>query len=544
MYSSGLEVNYNGLTMADDAGAAATIGREFVMLRDDLNRDPVHAAGHEALHVWLASKNGVNFIDHLYDQLVYGPVYGDLAAEVEAEYFPGGVDMDSRAQQMRFREEIAAEIAGMLHSGEDVSGLLKNPDMSKQVWQNLVHENAPNYQFASESMGSITPIPGSPADTAAQENGKRFAMSADGLVDEVIDYGQNTVGSAEAVSPYQEAPTQSVADRMFTETEMQKRDLESKHQVYSNKQSRYDAAVMLDSDYEGEVERLKTDEWGPAENVEGHMILENLVEQARRTGTDEDWAKVKEWKKLYDRKGGTEVGQTLQSRAQFVNSAANLTAEAADFLDSQAKRLSDEKKQKILDNVAKQSEALENVEQGDLDSLIAIIEKNSEIRRTTGLFSKKTSKQMDWALHKIAELYPDADGFLRGVAADQLRSIPLDYSKTSFTKKAKSLRVQFMLSKVSTIMRNLVSNNVFDPLETIANTGLDDPVRNHYGGDMGTVSRLDKSAEHQMMCALGGPMSSRLKVRKMKIFTRLWWYSENRKNEKLPRLMHELHPIC
>lgn len=305
---------------------------------------------------------------------------------------------------------------------------------------------------------------------------KRFAMSADGLVDEVVsgDYGRNTVGSAEAVSPYQEAPTQSVADRMFTEQEMQKHDLESKHQVYSNKQSRYDAAVMLDSDYEGEVERLKADEWGPAENVEGHMILENLVKQARRTGADEDWAKVKEWKQLYDRKGGTEAGQTLQSRAQFTNSAANLTAEAADFLDSdKAKKLNREKRTAVIDSVADQSEALENIPEGDTGALIDLIKRNSEIRRTTGLFSKKTSKQMNWALNYIADNVSDGEAFLRGVAADQIRSIPLDYSKTSFTERAKSLRVQFMLSKISTIMRNLASNNVFDPLETLSNdTGL------------------------------------------------------------------------
>lgn len=286
----------------------------------------------------------------------------------------------------------------------------------------------------------------------------------------VDGYGRNTVGSAQAQFAYQEAPSQSVADRIFTEQEMQNHDLESKHQVYSNAQSRADAELMLDTDYEGEVERLKTEEWGPAENVEGHRILENLVEQARKTGAAEDWAKVKEWKQLYDRKGGTEAGQTLQSRAQFADSAATITAEAADFLDSdKAKELNQGKCTAVMETVAEQSEALENIAEGDTDALIDLIERNSEIRRTTGLFRKSTSKQMDWALHKVAELYPDADSFLRGVAADQTRAIYTDYAKVSLTEKAKSLRVQFMLSKISTIMRNLVSNNVFDPLETLSN---------------------------------------------------------------------------
>ena len=339
-------------------------------------------------------------------------------------------------------------------------------------------KNEPGVNRNSAQNSDITPIPGSPEDRARQggNKAKRFAMSADGLVDEVVsgDYGENTVGSAQARFPYQEAPSQSVADNLFTEQEMQDHDLKSRHQVFTNAHGRADADMLLDYDYEGEVERLKTDEWGPVENVEGHKILENLVEQARKSNTKEAWDKVKEWKKLYDQKGGTEAGQTLQSRAQFANSAATLTAEAADFLDSdKAKKMPEQKKQQIRDSVATQSEALENIPEGDTAGLIDLIKRSSEIRRTTGLFSKKTSKQMDWVLNYIADNVSDGEAFLRGVAADQIRSIPLDYSKTSFTEKAKSLRVQFMLSKISTVMRNLVSNGIFDPLESLANnTGI------------------------------------------------------------------------
>lgn len=328
--------------------------------------------------------------------------------------------------------------------------------------ESLKQTNGPRVLPVREQEGVELPVKGREAQS--------MAMQAEGNEELVDGYGQNTVGAAQAQFPYQEAPSQSVADRMFTEQEMQDHDLESKHQVFTNAQGRADAEMLLAYDYEGEVERLKSDEWGPVENVEGHKILENLVEQARKTGTAEDWAKVKEWKKLYDQKGGTEAGQTLQSRAQFANSAATITSEAADFLDSnEAKKLKDGKKQQILDEVAKQSEALENTEKGDLEGLISLIERNSEIRRTTGLFNKTTSKQMDWALHKIAELYPDAEGFLRGVAASQARAIYTDYAKVSVTERLKSLRVQNMLSKPSTIMRNLVSNNIFDPLETLSN---------------------------------------------------------------------------
>lgn len=353
-------------------------------------------------------------------------------------------------------------------------------------------------------------LPGSELDNA-QRGTQRTAEELP-MVD---GYGRNTVGSAQAQFAYQEAPAQSVADRMFTEQEMQNHDLESKHQVYSNAQSRADAELMLDTDYEGEVERLKTEEWGPAENVEGHRILENLVKQARKTGAAEDWAKVKEWKQLYDRKGGTEAGQTLQSRAQFADSAATITAEAADFLDSdKAKKLNQGKRTAVMETVAEQSEALENIAEGDTDALIDLIERNSEIRRTTGLFSKKTSRQMDWALHKVAELYPDADSFLRGVAAAQTRAIYTDYAKVSLTEKAKSIRVMNMLSKPSTIMRNLVSNNVFDPLETLSNNVgiLADLVMSKATGQRTTAFEKSWASKAKRAGSLEGALKSFIEV--------------------------------
>lgn len=146
LYSGGLEVNNNGRTMMDDAGAAATIDREFVMVWDDVTCAPIHTAGHEALHVWGNTDSATVFKDAVYDHVRFGPEYIALASEIEMQYFPDGIDTSDIRQQNLFREEMAAEIAGMLHSGEDVSGLLSDPDAVKQAWQDLVRENAPGYQ--------------------------------------------------------------------------------------------------------------------------------------------------------------------------------------------------------------------------------------------------------------------------------------------------------------------------------------------------------------------------------------------------------------
>lgn len=290
--------------------------------------------------------------------------------------------------------------------------------------------------------------------------------------DSVDGFGQNTVGAAQARFKYREAPTQSVGDNLFTEQEMQEHpELQNKHQVLTDAEGNYIAEEMLANEYDDEVERLQNEEWGKVENIEGHMILEDLVAKARESGSAEDWAKVTEWKKLYDQKGGTEHSQALQGRAQFADSPADIVAEAAETLNGEnIRKMSDEKKNKILNDVHTQAAAYDSIQEGDTASLISLIERNNEIRRTTGLFSKKTAKLMDWALNKVVELYPEtAENFLRDVAQSQIRSIASDYQKLSPLEAIKNYRVMGILSKASTVMRNLVSNNVFDPLESLSN---------------------------------------------------------------------------
>lgn len=294
-------------------------------------------------------------------------------------------------------------------------------------------------------------------------------------------FGQNTVGSAQARFKYQEAPTQSVADNLFTEQEMQDYDLRNKHQVYTDAEANALADQLLAQDYEGEVSRLRDPDevWDKTANVEGHRVLENLIAKARESGNEADWDAVREWKALYDRKGGTEHAQALQGRKQFANSTAEIVAEAAETLEGpDVRKLKPQKKAQLLDEVYTQAEMYNGIEEGDLNSLISLIERNNEIRRTTGLFSKKTAKQMDWALHQVAEKYPDtAEQFLRNVAVAQIRNIASDYNKVGVTEAAKSVRIMNMLSKISTVMRNLVSNNIFDPLEAIS-------------GDVGVIADL------------------------------------------------------
>lgn len=171
---------------------------------------------------------------------------------------------------------------------------------------------------------------------------------------------------------------------------------------------------------------------------------------------------------------GTSTAQAEQAfsilRKLYANNPAYLAAHAEEILNGEnIRRLSDGRKKEIIQSVRDQAKAFSKIGNGDTDALINLIERNNEIRRTTGLLTKKTAKTLDSALRYIAKTYPDAEQFLRDVALTQIRNIPLDYQKLSPVEAVKSYRVTSMLSKISTIMRNLVSNNIFDPLESLSN---------------------------------------------------------------------------
>ena len=68
-------------------------------------------------------------------------------------------------------------------------------------------------------------------------------------------------------------------------------------------------------------------------------------------------------------------------------------------------------------------------------------------------------------IHEVGRFY----SFLENFAASGIEAIATDKQKTSFGKAVLTIRRNAMLSKAATIMRNLVGNNVFDPLDSVAN---------------------------------------------------------------------------
>ena len=285
-------------------------------------------------------------------------------------------------------------------------------------------------------------------------------------------FGANTVGAAE--NPFKSAPKISRVESntfekggIYNEVDKQMAGVRAEDLSYdpiSERQSMSHALERLMSDFEGEKADLPNKEAWSGEDLDTAMgILYQARQQGKQTG---DYSEFNRWRKLIQEKG-TNAGQMIQAFAKYTRTPEGILMAAAEMLERT--QLDEAKRRAVMGDVEAQVSALENLEDGDLSGLIDLIERNSEIRGTTGLFAKKTGRRMDWALREVARSYADAEAFLRDVAVSQLRSIAADYLPVSPLEAVKNYRVMGMLSKASTVMRNLVSNNVFDPLESLSN---------------------------------------------------------------------------
>ena len=239
------------------------------------------------------------------------------------------------------------------------------------------------------------------------------------------------------------------------------------HERLSNRDSLYYAQQRLDLDYDGEVEYLMDRaSWDAVDVDVAHLILQNLVNEAKRTGDRTD---LNDWLKVM-RPHATEAGQDLQAYSKWANNPARVYADAVEFLDGpNARKMSEAKKEQVLDSISGALDRLEALDTSDTAGTIDLIKSLSQLRGTNSLLRNRMSRTMNAALDYVARNYSDGPQFLRDVAATQIRNVAADYAKVSTGDRAKTIRTLNLLSKPATTFRNLVGNGVFDPLESIAN---------------------------------------------------------------------------
>lgn len=238
------------------------------------------------------------------------------------------------------------------------------------------------------------------------------------------------------------------------------------------------ARLRLAQDYAGEMAELRgKHNWSGEEVDMGMTILDNYRRAAEQTG---DWTEYSNWRKEVSAHG-TAAGQALQAYAKYSRqTGGGIVADASAALERAAKKTNKAEIMNRVNTLAQQyDEAVGTGQENakvNVDDLVDIIKSASATRQTGTLIGNKTPPIVNWAMNRIAN-YARSEAqtgggenldFLKTFAADSIYNIAADTSAVSAGEKVKTVRRMGMLSKVSTVMRNLVSNNVFDPVDSVA----------------------------------------------------------------------------
>ena len=287
-------------------------------------------------------------------------------------------------------------------------------------------------------------------------------------------------GAMSPAFPYREAQSQTNSTSSALNEEERAnvvglRPEDATHQVRTDADVIQHAQERLDYDYDGEKADLfdQSREWDAVDREVAYQILDAEVKKARETG---DYSEVVKIKKEMDARGSS-WGQVGHTMARHAHTAADIVGEAATILDEGDNAFpKDTTKEDVLNDIAEEADALEKVREeknNDLGKaeteLIEMIKRLNAKRRTGGLFTpNKTGKFLNNTLEAVIKQDGGFD-FLLDVCEAQLRARASDFKKLSALEAIKSVRYQAMLSKLTTTMRNLVGNNVFDPVESFSN---------------------------------------------------------------------------
>lgn len=250
------------------------------------------------------------------------------------------------------------------------------------------------------------------------------------------------------------------------------------YDTISEAKSLDNARLRLAQDYAGEMAELRGKHNWSGEEVDMSMtILDNYRRAAEQTG---DWTEYSNWRKEFSAHG-TAAGQALQAYAKYSRqTGGGIVADASAALERAAKKTNKAEIMNRVSALAQQYDAAVGTGQENakvnVNDLVDIIKSASTVRQTGTLIGNKTSPIVNWAMNRIAN-YARAEAqsgggknldFLKTFAADSIYNIAADTRTVSAGEKVKTVRRAGMLSKVATFMRNLVSNNVFDPVDSVA----------------------------------------------------------------------------
>ena len=251
------------------------------------------------------------------------------------------------------------------------------------------------------------------------------------------------------------------------------------YDAVTEQESLNNARMRIEQDLPGEQEALRRAAvWSNEEVDMGMLILGGLRKKAKETG---DWTAYKDWAEVV-KQHGVASGQGLQAWAKYTRRTGDGIMQTVAGLLESPKNGTDVND--VLETASHYADRFDDaVAAKSVSDLVSIIQDAAVTRKTKRSWGKKLGGEIDWALKRIAD-YADAevraamnqegDGnlqnyeFLRDFAAASIEDIAGDHVKTSLGKMALTVRRMAMLSKASTSMRNLVGNEAFDLVDTLA----------------------------------------------------------------------------
>ena len=251
------------------------------------------------------------------------------------------------------------------------------------------------------------------------------------------------------------------------------------YDAVTERESLNNARMRIEQDLPGEMESLRrAATWSNEEVDMGMLILGGLRAKAKESG---DWSQYREWSSVVKQHGVTS-GQALQAWAKYTRKTGDGIMQRVSELLENSKKGTDVND--VLETTSDYADRFDGaVADKSVSGLVSIIKDTAVTRKTKRHWGKKLGGQIDWALNRIAayaetEISQDGNSgsaetarfyeFLKNFAAASIENIAADQKKVSAGKMAMTIRRNGMLSKASTIMRNLVGNGVFDIADSIS----------------------------------------------------------------------------
>ena len=330
----------------------------------------------------------------------------------------------------------------------------------------------------------ISEGPGSSADHAAQfaaaldnmTRAGKFTAEQKEVLREALTYGTPT-GWIPATLPTEQdfgSAARSKQSRLYGNTYANAtsdtvRDIGLAAQAYDPEVGTYSPISEAET-VKGAMERLRSGEDIDAQyqqllNSEGWTATDNdtafvILAALQRAGKTAEFVNLAR----KQRSQATQGGQFVQSFAKYSRTVQGAAVEAVTAIEeyqpySVANRFRKNKdfsqwKQETQDAVLDMANQIDSIPEGDTDSMRNIIRSLANFRRTTAWFGN-TSR-----LTAIADAMVNKLDFqtAKEIAIAQLSRIPDDFRQRSTGEILKTIRIQNMLSSLTTVNRNLVGN--------------------------------------------------------------------------------------